>query len=41
MGKNSSFNVLFLEGGVAVEHAISPVKDQHAVSKIEHQTLPV
>lgn len=41
MGKNSSFNVLFLEGGVALECTIRPVKEQHALLKKEQRTLPV
>lgn len=41
MGKNSSLNTLFLEGGVALGHTISPVKEKHALSKKEQRTLPI
>lgn len=41
MGKNSSFNTLFLEGGVALEHTISPVKEQQALSKKRTENLPI
>jgi len=41
MGKNSSLGTLFLEGGVALEHTISPVKEKHALSEKEQRTLPI
>lgn len=39
--KNSPFNILFLERGVALEWTISPVNKQHALSKKEQRTLPI